>query len=66
MFRLDHFKFLSILVCIGLVFITKPAYGYLDPGTGSYILQTIAAAIVAIPFALKIYWKRIRDIFSKK
>lgn len=35
------------------------AYGYIDPGTGSYIFQIIIAAFVAVSFAVKVYWHKI-------
>jgi len=38
---------------------------YLDPGSGSYILQLLLAAILGGAFAIKIYWKRIRAYFNK-
>ncbi|KUO59509.1 MAG: hypothetical protein APF84_19605 [Gracilibacter sp. BRH_c7a] len=66
MFKSDHLKFMSALVVILITFVSKPAYGYLDPGTGSLILQSIIAAMVAIPFALKMYWNRIQNMFRRK
>jgi len=46
------------------------AYSYIDPGTGSYIFQIIVAAFVAISFAVKVYWHKIKQfvgrLFSKK
>jgi len=47
-----------------------PAYGYLDPGTGSYILQLALAAVLGLSFAIKLWFKRIKsllsDLFTKK
>ena len=46
------------------------AYGYIDPGTGSYIFQILIAAFVAVSFAVKTYWEKIKKfigrLFSKK
>jgi len=42
------------------------AYGYIDPGTGSLIIQSIIVAIAAIGVTLKIYWHKLRLIFSKR
>jgi len=39
---------------------------YIDPGTGSYILQLIIAAFVGVSFTVKIFWKRIKRFFSPK
>ena len=35
------------------------AYAYLDPGTGSVILQGILGALAALTVVLKLYWHRI-------
>lgn len=40
------------------------ANAYLDPGTGSFIIQIIIAALAGISFALKIYWKKAAGWFS--
>ena len=47
------------LVLIYFVF-PNNAYAYLDPGTGSYILQMLIAGFLGILFSLKIYWGKIK------
>lgn len=46
------------------------AYSYIDPGTGSYIFQIVIAAFVAVSFAVKVYWHKIKkflgQLFTKK
>jgi hypothetical protein len=42
------------------------ANAYLDPGTGSFIFQTIIAIVVGSAFALKTYWQRIKARFGGK
>ena len=46
------------------------AYAYIDPGTGSYIIQLLLAGLLAVGFSMKIYWKKIKtyfeNLFSKK
>jgi len=32
---------------------------YLDPGTGSFIIQILLASLLGIGVALKVYWKKI-------
>ena len=48
----------------------RKAFAYLDPGTGSYILQLALAALFGASFAVKIYIKKVKSffgrIFSKK
>jgi hypothetical protein len=33
---------------------------YLDPGTGSLIVQSVIAALAAVGFALRVYWSKVR------
>ncbi len=39
----------------------KTIYAYLDPGSGSLILQLILAAVLGGLLLLKSYWKKIKD-----
>ncbi len=39
---------------------------YLDPGSGSILLQMVIAAALGAAFAVKVYWKRIKGALSKK
>jgi len=43
---------------------SSPAYAYIDPGTGSLIIQSIIGAIAAIGVTLKLYWHKLRVFFS--
>ncbi len=40
--------------------------GYIDPGTGSIILQAIAAGIIGGAVAVKLFWHRILAFFGLK
>ena len=42
------------------------AFAYLDPGTGSIILQSILGAIAAGASYCAIYWQKIKNLFNKK
>lgn len=44
----------------------EPAYAYLDPGTGSIILQGLVAAVAGIVVSGKLYWNKIKSAFSFK
>ncbi len=44
---------------------TNSAYAYIDPGTGSMIVQAIIAALVAIGASLGIFWNRVRSLFGR-
>jgi uncharacterized RDD family membrane protein YckC len=59
------------LVCLALFPIN--AFAYLDPGTGSAMLQGILGALAAIAMVLKLYWYRLlrmlglrKDFFKKE
>lgn len=41
------------------------AHAYIDPGTGSYILQIVIAGLVGAAFTLKLFWRRIQLFFSR-
>ncbi len=45
--------------------LAEPAYAYLDPGTGSTLLQLLLGGAVGVAAVIKLYWSRIRSIFSR-
>jgi hypothetical protein len=56
---------LKILVaCITLTF-SLDSFAYLDPGTGSMILQGLIAGIAVAGFTIKTYWYKLRSMFGK-
>ncbi len=38
---------------------------YLDPGSGSIIIQLILGALLGVGVAIRVFWKNIKDFFSK-
>lgn len=42
------------------------AYAYLDPATGSMIFQGLIAGLLTAVVAIKMYWARIKTLFSGK
>ena len=40
------------------------AHAYLDPATGSYALQILAAAFFGALFALKMFWTSVKAFFG--
>ena len=44
---------------------TSSAHAYLDPGTGSIILQAIVGAFAAFFSTLYIFWEKVKIFFSK-
>ncbi|MBQ13563.1 MAG: hypothetical protein CMQ17_04100 [Gammaproteobacteria bacterium] len=55
-----------LFVCLILLFLNSSSHAYLDPGTGSLILQGVIAGIAMVSLTLKMYWFRFKAFFSKK
>ena len=53
------------LLLIYNIFIINNAYAYLDPGTGSIILQAILGAIAAGFSYCMFYWNKVKNFFKK-
>ena len=49
-----------------LIFYSFPAYAYLDPGTGSFILQAIIGSIAAIGTGIVFYKDKFINFFKNK
>ena len=47
-----------------LLFYFTDASAYLDPGTGSMLLQVILGGIAAVGVAIKLYWHKLRAAFG--
>lgn len=56
---------LLIPVLAVLFSIPIPAYAYIDPGTGSYLLQVTLAIVFAALFAVKHYFQRIKTLLKR-
>jgi hypothetical protein len=52
------------LILLSLLPVTAQAY--LDPGTGSIILQGLIAGIAVAWFTIKTYWYKLAALFGKK
>lgn len=45
---------------------SSPAWAYLDPGTGSMILQLLIASIAGALVVIKMYWYKLKKFFSRE
>lgn len=48
-----------------LLLMSRSAHAYVDPGTGSYVLQMIVAGIAAAGLTMRLFWGRLK-LFLKK
>jgi hypothetical protein len=57
---------LAVLAVLSLFIFSTKSQAYLDPGTGSYVLQIVLAFVIGGLYSLKLYWKRIKAYFQRK
>lgn len=55
----DVVLLIALFICL-----STPAFAYLDPGTGSMILQVIIGAVAAALVSIKLAWRRINDVIA--
>ncbi len=53
----------SLIIFLGA---TSPAWAYLDPGTGSMMLQLLVAGVAGALVVIKAYWYRLKNLFSRE
>ena len=46
-------------VVVALLVLERPAAAYLDPGTGSMLLQALLGGVAAVGVIAKLYWRRV-------
>lgn len=51
-------------VLVSLLF-PQNAYAYLDPGTGSLIIQILIAGFLGVSYYIKVNWKKVKNYFAK-
>lgn len=62
----NNSKHLIIKIVLGLsVLFPSVAYAYIDPGTGSMMIQALLALIATVSVSIGIFWKRIRSFFAR-
>lgn len=59
---IKHITFFTILF---LLVFPQRADAYLDPGTGSYLLQIMVAMLFGGLFLIKTWWTQIKNFISK-
>lgn len=54
----------SFFVSVPFVFVNQ-AHAYIDPGTGSMMIQAVLAAIAAGAVAIGVFWRRFKDLWAR-
>ena len=52
------------LVVVALLALERPAAAYLDPGTGSMLLQVLLGGVAAVGVIARLYWRRVTAAIS--
>ena len=50
----------------GLALLSRPAHAYLDPGSGSMMVQLLLGAVAGALVTAKLYWLKIKQFFQRK
>lgn len=58
--------FRAVMVVVLLGGLTRSAYAYLDPGTGSMILQVLLGGVAGLALAGKLYWHKLLSLFGMR
>ena len=58
-----HSPQLGRILALGSIVLLVPAAAsaYIDPGTGSFLLQMLLAALLGFLFTLRLYWSKVKS-----
>ena len=61
-----HSKVIILLTALfGLILFANNAYAYLDPGTGSMLVQAVIAAVAAASVSIGLFRRRLLSFFGR-
>ena len=55
---------MRIIITVLILLFMTDTEAYLDPGTGSMLLQVILGGVAAVGVAVKLYWHKLRVAFG--
>lgn len=64
--RMKDTLFVATVAALVLLVIERPVEAYLDPGSGSMLLQVLLGGFAAVGVATKLYWHRLVERFGRK
>ena len=56
---------LVLIVCSLSVSLPRPAFAYLDPGTGSMFLQLLIGGIAGVLVIGRLYWAKLKRLLTR-
>lgn len=60
--KMKHFDSM-VVVFLSLFLVTKPAFAYLDPGTGGMLIQIVLGGVAGLAVAGKLFWHQLKSFF---
>ena len=57
--------FISLIVFFMILNPFTVAYAYLDPGSGSMLLQLLLGGVTGVVVIFKLYWQRVKGFFNR-
>jgi hypothetical protein len=61
---MKHLITVLFFVSFPFVFATQ-AHAYIDPGTGSMMVQALLAAVAACAVGIGVFWSRFKDLCAR-
>ena len=55
---------IAMSLAVAIIFFSTPAWAYVDPGSGSLIIQMLVAAGVGAMFYFRQFREKIKSLFS--
>jgi len=52
-----------VIIVLACAAAPSAAHAYIDPGSGSYLLQIVIAGLVAVSFTVKTFWSNLKGLF---
>lgn len=56
---------LVTLALLVLLIFARPAYGYIDPGTGSFVIQVLLGTALGCLLAVKMFWRQLKGFVKR-
>lgn len=66
MFKVLHSIKAVFVLAIAILFLSeRSAFAYIDPATGSMVIQAVIAGVAAVSVSVDIFWKRLKSFFGR-
>ena len=61
-----RYQIFSLVFVLFLTINIQSAYAYIDPASGSIVLQALVGVLVGLGITIKIYWYKIKERLMQK